>query len=587
MKNMKNVYNKIKYIVKLVNRYGVGIIAILFFINIFNSIIPYISMINTQFLINKLQMRQPFSSISSNLIIYGILGLVSLIFSNTYNYMINKYREYLYFHLNVMVLEETKKFTLCDYENSKIYDLIQRAEQDIGLRPYNIVISLLSLSNGVINLFFSIFIMVTWHWWMIGIFMVLPLLTFNYFNEITKFEYKTIYNRTELERKSWYISHLLTKDNYIKEVRNLDLHNHLMKEFKLLRKNFYLQNIKISKKKTIFACIYDFYNFMSSFVILIVASLETLSSKILVGNLMTYINTSSKVETSVKTIVNSLFSLYQESMYVNNIESFMKYTPLDVENENIHISCINNIEIKNLSYKYQNQHEYVLKNINLSLKKGDIIAIVGKNGSGKSTLIKILSGQYTNFEGEVLINGININEINKKDLYKQINILFQDFNKFQFTVKDNIGFGNLEELNDLNKIKECASISGADEFINKLEKKYDQRIGSWFSEGVELSGGQWQKLGISRLFMKNGDCYILDEPTAALDPLSEYEFFLKIRNNLKDKIGIFVTHRFINAKFANKIIVLDNGKIIESGKHEDLLKNKGLYFKMFKVQNEL
>lgn len=198
-----------------------------------------------------------------------------------------------------------------------------------------------------------------------------------------------------------------------------------------------------------------------------------------------------------------------------------------------------------------------------------------------------MSGQYTGFEGEVLIDGININEINKKDLFKQMNVLFQDFNKFQFTVKDNIGFGNLERLNDLDKIKECASISGADEFIDKYEKKYDQRIGSWFSEGVQLSGGEWQKLGISRLFMKNGDCYILDEPTASLDPLSEYEFFLKIKNNLKNKIGIFVTHRFTNAKFANKIIVLDNGEIVESGTHEELIKNNGLYSKIFKVQNEL
>lgn len=587
MKNLKNVYDRIKYIILLVKKYGLGIIIILFLINILNASIPYVSIINTQILVNKLQLKQSIYSINNNLVLYGVLGILSLLLTTIYNYMIVKYREYLYFHLNVMILEETKKFTLSDYENSKIYDLIQRAEQDIGIRPYNIVVSLLSLSTGILNLIFSIFIMITWHWWLIAIFIILPLLTFKYFNSITKFEYKTIYNRTEVERKSWYISHLLTKDQYIKEVRNLNLHNHLMGEFKTLREKFYLQNIKINKKKSTFAFIYDLYNFITSFFVLVLACLETLSGKILVGNLMTYINISSKVETSVKTVVNSFFNLYQETMYVSNIERYMKYIPEQVYRENIKISYINNIEIKNLSYKYQNQSKYVLKNINLSLNKGDIIAIVGKNGSGKSTLIKILSGQYTNFEGEVLIDGINIKEINKKDLFKQMNILFQDFNKFQFTVKDNIGFGNLERLNDLEKIKECASISGADEFINKLRNKYDQRIGTWFSDSVQLSGGEWQKLGISRLFMKNGDCYILDEPTASLDPLSEYEFFLKIKNNLEDKVGIFVTHRFTNAKFANKIIVLDNGEIVESGTHEELVKNNGLYSKMYKVQNEL
>lgn len=587
MKNLKNVYNKIKYIILLLKKYGLGTVIILFLINILNVSIPYMSIINTQILVNKLQLKQSIYSINDNLIIFGVLGILSLFLTTIYNYIMIKYREYLYFHLNVMILEETKKFTLTDYENSKVYDLIQRAEQDIGIRPYNIVVSLLSLSTGILNLFFSIFIMITWHWWLITVFIILPLLTFKYFNSITKFEYKTIYERTEVERKSWYISHLLTKDQYIKEVKNLNLHDHLLKEFKTLREKFYFQNIKINRKKSIFAFIYDLYNFTTSFFILFLACLETLSGKILVGNLMTYINISSKVEASVKTIVNSLFSLYQETMYISNIEEYIKYIPPQIYKENISISFINNIEIKKLCYKYQHQSNYVLKNINLSLKKGDIIAIVGKNGSGKSTLIKILSGQYTSFEGEVLIDGININEINKKDLFKQMNVLFQDFNKFQFTVKDNIGFGNLERLNDLDKIKECASISGADEFIDKYEKKYDQRIGSWFSEGVQLSGGEWQKLGISRLFMKNGDCYILDEPTASLDPLSEYEFFLKIKNNLKNKIGIFVTHRFTNAKFANKIIVLDNGEIVESGTHEELIKNNGLYSKMFKVQNEL
>ena len=371
MKNLKNVYNKIKYIILLLKKYGLGTVIILFLINILNVSIPYMSIINTQILVNKLQLKQSIYSINDNLIIFGVLGILSLFLTTIYNYIMIKYREYLYFHLNVMILEETKKFTLTDYENSKVYDLIQRAEQDIGIRPYNIVVSLLSLSTGILNLFFSIFIMITWHWWLITVFIILPLLTFKYFNSITKFEYKTIYERTEVERKSWYISHLLTKDQYIKEVKNLNLHDHLMKEFKTLREKFYFQNIKINRKKSIFAFIYDLYNFTTSFFILVLACLETLSGKILVGNLMTYINISSKVEASVKTIVNSLFSLYQETMYISNIEEYIKYIPPQIYKENISISFINNIEIKNLCYKYQHQSNYVLKNINLSLKKAN------------------------------------------------------------------------------------------------------------------------------------------------------------------------------------------------------------------------
>lgn len=586
MDNIKKVFSRVGYIIDLVKRYKFQLVIILLFVSIINSIIPYATMINTQILINKIQMTQSLENIIVNIIFYGILGLLSMIFLNLYNYMLIKYREYLYLHLNVLILEETKKFKLSDYENPTVYDLIQRAEQDIGMRPYNIIVSILSLFSGVINFFIAILIMTTWHWWIVIVFMFLPFVSFKYFNNITKYEYEIIYNRAQNERKSWYISHLLTKDDYIKEIRNLGLHDYLMNRFKKLRKLFFVQNININKKKTIFTALYDLLNLLISFSIVILASFEAVTGVILVGNLMTYINTSSKIETSIRNIVNAMFSLYQEAMYVDNISNYLSY---DVNNDEgtTQISTIDTIEFRNVSFKYQNQNKYVLRGINLKIKKGDTIALVGKNGSGKSTLIKILSGQYSDFEGEVLINNIDIKQIDKQSLFKQINILFQDFNKFQFTIKENIGFGNLDELNNLSKIKECANISGANEFIDKLEDGYLQQVGSWFNDGVQLSGGEWQKLGISRLLMKNGDCYILDEPTAALDPVSEYEFFIRLKNNLNNKIGIFITHRFINAKFATKILVIEEGEIREYGTHVELIKSDGLYAKMFKLQNEL
>lgn len=586
MENVKKVFNRVKYIVNLVKKYKFQMVIMLLFISVINSIIPYATMINTQILINKIQMTHSLENIIINIIFFGILGLLSLLFLNLYNYLLIKYREYLYLHLNVLILDETKKFKLSDYENPIVYDLIQRAEQDIGMRPYNIIVSLLSLFNGVINFFIAILIMTTWHWWIVIIFIILPFISFKYFNSITKYEYDIIYNRAQNERKSWYISHLLTKDDYIKEIRNLGLHDYLMNRFKKLREKFFSQNININKKKTIFTALYDLLNLLISFLIVVLASLEAVTGLILVGNFMTYINTSSKIETSIRNIVNAMFSLYQETMYVDNISNYLSYDMAD-NNGTIKISSIDTIEFKNVSYRYQNQNKYALKKINLKIKKGDTIAIVGKNGSGKSTLIKILSGQYNDFEGEVLINNIDIKKIDIKSLFKQINILFQDFNKFQFTIKENIGFGNLDELNNLTRIEECAKVSGANEFINKFEDGYLQQVGSWFNEGVQLSGGEWQKLGISRLLMKNGDCYILDEPTAALDPVSEYEFFVRLKNNLNDKIGIFITHRFINAKFATKILVIEEGEIREYGTHAELIKYDGLYAKMFKLQNEI
>lgn len=368
MDNIKKVFSRVGYIINLVKKYKFQMVMMLLFISIINSIIPYATMINTQILINKIQMTQSLESIIINIIFYGILGLLSMIFLNLYNYMLIKYREYLYLHLNVLILEETKKFKLSDYENPTVYDLIQRAEQDIGMRPYNMIVSILSLFSGVINFLIAILIMTTWHWWIVIVFMVLPFVSFKYFNNITKYEYEIIYNRAQNERKSWYISHLLTKDDYIKEIRNLGLHDCLMDRFKKLRKLFFTQNININKKKTIFTAFYDLLNLLISFSIVILASFEAVAGVILVGNLMTYINTSSKIEASIRNIVNAVFSLYQEAMYVDNISNYLSY---DVDNDEgtIQISNIDIIEFKNVSFKYQNQNKYALRGINLKIKK--------------------------------------------------------------------------------------------------------------------------------------------------------------------------------------------------------------------------
>lgn len=198
------------------------------------------------------------------------------------------------------------------------------------------------------------------------------------------------------------------------------------------------------------------------------------------------------------------------------------------------------------------------------------------------TLLKILSGMYLDYEGSILIDGIELRDIDQTSLSKKVSVIFQDYNKYQFTVKENIGFGDILDLNNINKIKKSAELANADIFINKLNKKYEQQVGTWFAGGTQLSGGQWQKLAISRLFMnEKASIYILDEPTSSLDIISEHNFFLDFSKNISNSIVIFSTHRFVSAKFSNKILVLDNGKLIECGTHDNLIKKKGKYYKMY------
>lgn len=576
--------DRIKFIFKLIKDLKLSLLIVCLFLCVINVILPYITMINTQEIINRIQIGLSIRLILKRLIIFLILGILYIISSNLYNFLILKYKEYLYLELNKKFLDNSLKFNLKDFENPEVYNIIQRAEQEIGIRPYNIIISLLSIISQSVNLISAFLILTKWHLTLIIGFILLASFASKYFISISKNEYDILMNRTNYERKSWYISHLLIKDEYIKEVRLFGLSKYLIQQFIELRSRFFKENVDVLKRQYIFSEIYQLMNYVISFFIIFLAIYESTQGIILVGTAMTYINTSSKIENAIQNIVSNIFGIYKDSLYIDNIKKYFNYESNKFYG-NKTLKNITTIEFVNVSFKYPNREVYVIRNTSFKIKKGEILAIVGENGSGKTTIIKLLNGLYDEYEGNILINGIEIREIDKKSLRNCLATLFQDYNKYQFTIKENIGFGSIDNLDDIEKIKYSAKKGGADQFINCLPNNYTQQVGYWFEGGTQLSGGQWQKLGLSRLFMKNADCLILDEPTASLDPFSELEIFKQLYQNSNEKINIIITHRFINTVFANKIIVLKNGEIIEKGKHDELLKQDGFYKDMFDIQS--
>ena len=433
----------------------------------------------------------------------------------------------------------------------------------------------------------SLFILSNWHLWSLLGFIILPIAAYKYFMEINKKEYDTIYKRAEKERRSWYLTHLIIKDYFVKEVKMLDLSDYLINKFDKIKNEIFKENIILNKRKITFNFLYQLLNTMFSLVIIAFAMMETLASKLLLGNLMTYINTTGKVESAINNIASSCFSIYTDSTYCEYILSFFRLLEKrerSLEHERIKIDHIKTVELKNVSYKYKNNKEYSLKDISLVLNNGEINALVGENGSGKTTLIKILTGLYLDYEGLVLVNGIDLKKIDIKDYQSKMSTVFQDYNNYEFDAKDNIAVGNIREIDNIENTKRAAKLTGAHNIIEKLPRQYYQQLGNWFSGGIQLSGGQWQKIAIARSLVKEAGMYILDEPTAALDPSAEYSFFKNFRNNIVDKIGVFVTHRFSNVKIADNIFVLKGGKLIERGTHENLMMRNGDYAKLYNIQ---
>ncbi|MCH4004195.1 MAG: ABC transporter ATP-binding protein/permease [Lactobacillus crispatus] len=225
-----------------------------------------------------------------------------------------------------------------------------------------------------------------------------------------------------------------------------------------------------------------------------------------------------------------------------------------------------------------------MKNVEFKVKKGETIALVGKNGSGKTTLIKLLAKLYEDYTGQILINGIDLKDIDDSSYSSAFSVVFQDFNDYQYTVKENVGFGSLKDMNNDEDIYEALKKADMDKVVDTFPNKINQQLGTWFEGSIDLSGGQWQKIALARGLMKKVKLYILDEPTAALDPQSEYIFFKRFIKSTKGSTSFYVTHRFTNVKFANMILVLNNGQIVQRGTHNSLIKQEGLYRRMFDYQ---
>lgn len=587
LKKTKVISKNIIETMKLLLRYEKKYIFLSLFLNISVSTLPFISIIISQKMLNMLQIGGEKSTLIKVLILYTTIKMVSLILNNFNSYYLTKYSDYLFNHLNVLFLDKCSRLDYQDFENPQIYDALQRAEQQIGIRPLSLFKNILSLISGLVSFIVSLIILSNWHLWSLIGFIILPFAAYKYFIEINKKEYDMVYKRAENERKGWYLSHLIIKDYFVKEVKMLNLSEYLIRKFKNIKKEIFNENIIINKRKNIFNFFYQLLNTLFSLIIVALAMLEALSSKLLLGSLMTYINTTTKVESAINNIASSCFTLYTDSVYCEYILSFFRLVDnkkYQNNEEKIKIDSIKNIELKNVSYRYKNRKNYSLKNISLKLNSGEINALVGENGSGKTTLIKILTGLYTDYEGTVLVNDIDLRKIDMKDYQNKISTVFQDYNNYEFDAKNNIGVGDITQINNKEKIIKAAKLTGADDIIQTLPNKYDQQLGNWFSGGIQLSGGQWQKIAIARSLIRCASMYILDEPTAALDPSAEYSFFKNFRNNILDKIGIFVTHRFSNVKIADNIFVLKDGKLIEQGTHKSLMNNKGDYAKLYNIQ---
>ncbi|MEC1402117.1 ABC transporter ATP-binding protein [Bacillus subtilis] len=555
--------------------------------SIITGILPIVSLYISQELINSLvTIRKDVSVVISIFLTYLGVSFCSELISQVSEYYNGKFQLNIGYKLNYKVMKKSSNLALKDFENPEIYDKLERVTKEISYKPYQIIQAIITMTTSFVTLLSSIAFLMSWNPKVSLLLLVIPVISLFYFLKIGQQEFFIHWKRAGQERKSWYISYILTHDFSFKELKLYNLKDYLLNKYWDIKKSFIDQDTKILRKKTYLNLIYEIAVQLVGAVIIFIAIMSAFAGKIMVGNVMSYIRSVSLVQSHSQSIMTSIYSIYNSNLYMNQLYEFLE---LKEEKNQGHkkqiVEPIHSVIFQNVSFIYPNQGEQTLNHINVSLNKGERIAIVGPNGSGKSTFIKLLTGLYEVQQGDILVNGVNIKELDMDSYMEQIAALFQDFMKYEMTLKENIGFGQIDKLHQTNKMHQVLDIVKADFLKGHSSYQLDTQLGLWFDEGRQLSGGQWQKIALARAYFREASLYILDEPSSALDPIAEKETFDTFFSLSKDKIGIFISHRLVAAKLADRIIVMDKGEIVGIGTHEELLKTCPLYKKMDESEN--
>ncbi|KZE82699.1 ABC transporter permease [Paenibacillus jamilae] len=550
------------------------------------GILPIANLLSIQYLVSGIETR-PLSHMLQISIVYPLVLVMfsGLLISSLIEYSDKLFQITLINQLQTLIVQQTSTFNLSDFENPQIHNQLKRVQNDSIDRPIQIYKELITLLSSMVTLCSSIAILLAFRWWILLILILSPLASFYSLLRFTQIQYIAQKKRAPLQRKS---SYLLTNDKSFKEILLYQLSDYLTAKYKSIFDIFYKEDKYLAKKRI---TLYLSFQVISTLVIaitLIMIIQITWKDKLLVGSVYALVQAVLLTNQNINTVSQGLISLCDHNLYLDELFAFFNIkhkqensSMLLRESDICADSTIECIEFKNVSFAYPDQKELALKDISFKMKRGEPLALVGRNGSGKTTVIKLLTGLYEDFEGDILINSISIRNYNKEMLYKKVGVIFQDFVQFDFSVRENIGFGSIGDLELDTRIWESAQQTGVDSVIRNLPNQLEHQLGRNFEGGVQLSGGQWQKMAISRALFKEADVYVLDEPSSFLDPESEKQVFRQFQNYVMDRLCLYISHRYTSVLYADKILVMEKGQIVEEGTHQELIKSRGFYYNLF------
>jgi ABC-type multidrug transport system fused ATPase/permease subunit len=488
--------------------------------------------------------------------------------------------------VNILILEKALKLDLRQFEDSEFYDKLTNARREASIRPLSLVNRTFGLVQNALSLITYAILLVNFSVWAVIVLIVAAMPAFMGETKFAGEAFRLFTWRAPETRQQHYIENLLAREDYVTEVKLYQLGETLLERYRNLFHQLYSEDRDLTLRRGLWGYFLSLVSTTALYLAYGWIVIETVMGRISLGEMTMYLTIFRQGQSTFSQALTSIGGMYEDNLYLSNLYHFLEAeVPKSWGNATTGINFQDGIRFENVSFTYPGSTQPALTNISFHLKPCEKLAIVGKNGSGKTTLIKLLTRLYTPDEGKIYLDGLDLQEWDVNVLRQRIGVIFQNFVRYQFTVGENIGVGDVENLADKQRWEIAAKKGMAQPFIEKLPQNFETQLGRWFNKGQELSGGQWQKIALARAFMRTqADILVLDEPTSAIDAQAEFEIFNHFRTVTQNQMVFLISHRFSTVRMADTIVVIENGKLIEQGTHEDLLEMGGHYAKLFDLQ---